>query len=144
MWFRVTETQRRGYRAWSPGKLRKEGDRVHGVLKIRQKLYLLLFYRWKPGQKTGEELCRCLSEPPVSSPHTPTHSHPNPYTHTYTLSHTYTHSYPLTPTPASPVTARGCHRNLNCPPGDRGRRIRSFKTSYLYRTGGQPVFYENP
>lgn len=129
----MTETQRRGSRAWGSGKLQKEGDRVHGVLKIRRKFYLFLFYRWKSGQKTGEELCGCLPEPPfLLAPPTPLHTHPYTYTPTYTLSHTYTHSYPPTPTPASPVTARRCRRNLYCPSGDRGRRIGSFKTILVY------------
>lgn len=133
MWFRVTETQRRGSRAWGPDELWKEGDRVHEVLKIRWKLYLLLFYRWKSGQRTGEETCRCLPEPPfLLAPPTPLHTH----TLTRTLTHTLTHfHYPPTPTPDSPdspVTARRCHRNLYCPLGDRGRRIGSFKTILVY------------
>lgn len=133
MWFRVTEIQRWGSRAWGSGEHRKEGDRVHGDLKIRRKLYLLLFYRWKSGQRTGEELCRCLPDPHfLFTPPTSLHTHSLTHTLTLTLPHTYTHSYPPTPTPASFVTARRCHRNLYCPSGDRGRRIGSFKTILVY------------
>lgn len=30
-----------------PGKLQKEGDRVHEVLEISWKFYILPFYQWK-------------------------------------------------------------------------------------------------
>lgn len=132
MWFRVTETQSWGSRAWGSGELRKEGDRVHGDLKIRRKLYLLLFYRWKSGQRTGEELCMCLPEPHfLFTPPTSLHTHSLTRILTLTLPHTHILIHPLPPLPAL-SQQEDTIEIFTVPQETRGRRIGSFKTILVY------------